>query len=102
MSAWKLTPEAENDLFDIWSYIARDNLDAANDVENSIYLACNLISESPLAGRTRADLTLLPVRFWLVQPHKIYFIVYDPIKEPLQILRIVHAARDLPQTLRQR
>ncbi len=34
MSAWLLTPEAENDLFDIWSYIAKHSADAANDVEH--------------------------------------------------------------------
>lgn len=102
MSAWQLTPEAENDLFAIWSYIAKDSADAANDVEHSIYLACDLLLEAPLAGRNRPDLTPLPLRFWLVQPHKTYFIVYDPIRQPLQIVRIVHAARDLPSTLRQR
>jgi plasmid stabilization system protein ParE len=32
MSAFTLTPLAEADLFDIWSYIAEDNEDAANRV----------------------------------------------------------------------
>jgi hypothetical protein len=36
MSRWQLTPEAENDLFEIWAYVARDNRDAANDVEEAI------------------------------------------------------------------
>ena len=100
MTGWKLTPEAEDDLFEIWAYVARDNRDAANEVEEAIYLACDLLSESPLAGRTRTDLTALPLLFWLVQPHKTYFVVYDPDEEPLKIVRIVHTARHLPSTLR--
>ncbi len=71
MNGWQLTPEAVEDLFDIWAYVARDNPDAANHVEQAIYLACDLLAESPLAGRTRGDLTPLPLRFWLVLPTKI-------------------------------
>jgi len=100
MSRRQLTPEAEDDPFDIWSYVARDDPDAANDVEEAIYRACDLLSESPLAGRTRADLTSLPLLFWLVQPYKTHFVVYDPNEEPLKIVRIVHASRHLPSTLR--
>lgn len=100
MSGWQLAPEAEDDLFEIWSYVARDDLDAANEVEEAIYLACDLLSGSPLIGRTRTDLTALPLLFWLVQPHKTYFVVYDPGEKPLKIVRIVHAARHLPSTLR--
>jgi plasmid stabilization system protein ParE len=80
--------------------VARDNLDAANEDEDSIYLACDLLSESPFAGQTRTDLASLPLRFWLVLPHKAYFIVYDPETDPLRIVRIMHAAQDLPSSLR--
>jgi plasmid stabilization system protein ParE len=100
MTGWKLTPEAEDDLFEIWAYVALDNRDAANEVEEAIYLACDLFSESPLAGRTRTDWTALPLLFWLVQPHKTSFVVYDPDEEPLKIVRIVHTARHLPSALR--
>ncbi len=33
MSSYQLTPQAVEDLFEIWSYIAGDDLDAANRVE---------------------------------------------------------------------
>jgi plasmid stabilization system protein ParE len=78
MSKYQFTPQALNDIFDIWSFIARDNLDAADRVEEAIYQACELLSGTPLAGRIREDLTSLPLRFWLVQPYSNYFIVYDP------------------------
>ncbi len=36
MSKYQFTPQATDDLFEIWSYIAGDNLDAANRVEEAI------------------------------------------------------------------
>jgi plasmid stabilization system protein ParE len=35
-----------------------------------------------------------------VHPYPNYLIVYDPAKKPLQIIRILHAARDIPTVLR--
>jgi len=100
MSSYQFTPQAVDDLFEIWSYIAGDDLEAANRVEEVIQAACGFLAESPLAGRIREDLTALPLRFWLVQPYRNYWIVYNPEKKPLQIIRIIHAARDLPRLLR--
>jgi plasmid stabilization system protein ParE len=36
MSRFQLTPQAIEDLFEIWTYIARDNLEAANAVEDAV------------------------------------------------------------------
>ncbi len=77
MSEYRFTPQAVDDLFEIWSYIATDNLDAANRVEEAVHSACAFLAESPLAGRVREDLTALPLRFWLVQPFRNCWIVYD-------------------------
>ncbi len=100
MNSYQFTPQAVDDLFGIWSYIASDDLDAANRVEEAIHVACAFLADTPLAGRVREDLTALPLRFWLVQPYRNYWIVYDPEKKPLRIIRIVHAARDIPPLLR--
>ncbi len=101
MTRFRLTPLAEDDLFDIWSYIARDNLHAANQVEAAIYEACAFLAEAPFRGHLRSDLTRLPLRFWTVQPYRNYLIVYDPSTRPLQIIRILHGARDIPMVLRE-
>jgi plasmid stabilization system protein ParE len=100
MSWYEFTPQAANDLFDIWSYIAQDNPDAADRVERAVLKACDLLCDTPLAGSSRPDLTALPLRLWPVQPYRKYFIVYDPQTIPLRIIRVLHAARDLPRTLK--
>jgi len=99
MSQYQFTPQAVGDLLEIWNFIAQDNPEAADRVEQAIFRACDLLSNSPLAGRARKDLTTLPVRFWVVHPYSKYLIVYDPEKKPLQIIRILHGARDLPSVL---
>ncbi|HET6218489.1 MAG TPA: type II toxin-antitoxin system RelE/ParE family toxin [Acidobacteriaceae bacterium] len=99
MSLYLLTPQAEEDLFDIWSYIAQDSLDAANRVETEIYGACAFLASTPQAGHVRLDLTNLTVRFWTLPHFSHYVIVYDPASHPLRIIRILHGARDIPRRL---
>ncbi|HKO04643.1 MAG TPA: type II toxin-antitoxin system RelE/ParE family toxin [Candidatus Acidoferrales bacterium] len=100
MSRFRLTSKAVAYLSEIWSFIAQESPEAADRVEQAIYRACELLSESPLAGRFRKDLTSLPVRFWLVRPYHTYFIVYDSEPRPLLVIRILHVARDIPAILR--
>src|SRR5579859_7894657 len=100
MSSFQLTPEAEEDLFSIWAYIRSDNADAADHVERAIYKACDFLASSPYAGHTRSDLTSKAVRFWVVRRFSSYVIVYDPARQPLAILRILHSARDLKREMR--
>jgi len=73
---------------------------AANRVEDAIHAACVLLAQNPLVGSIRKELTDLPLRFWVVRPYRNYWIVYDPDAKPLQIIRILHAARDVPELLR--
>jgi antitoxin ParD1/3/4 len=100
MKGYQFTPEAAADLFEIWCYIAEDDLEAANRVEDAIHAASALLAENPLSGNSRNDLTPLPVRFWLVQPYRRYWIVYDPDSIPLQVIRLLHVARDVAPLLR--
>ena len=99
MSSYQFTPQAVEDLFEIWSYIAGDDLEAASRVDEAIHAGCAFLTDTPLAGRIREDLTSLPLRFWLVQPYRNYWIVYRPETQPLQVIRIIHTARNIPQIL---
>jgi plasmid stabilization system protein ParE len=64
MSEYELTPQAADDLFEIWSHIARDSVEAASSVESAIFGACDSLAATPLGGHVRKDLSGLPVRFW--------------------------------------
>jgi len=99
MSSYQFTPQAIEDLFEIWSYIAGHDVEAASRVEEAIHAGCAFLTDTPLAGRIREDLTSLPLRFWLVQPYRNYWIVYRPETKPLQVIRIIHTARNIPQIL---
>ena len=99
MEKYQITPEAVSDLFEIWNFISQDNPEAADRVEEAVFRACDLLADSPLAGRVRKDLTPLPFRFWVVHPYSKYLIVSDPETKPLQIIRILHGARNLPSVL---
>jgi antitoxin ParD1/3/4 len=78
MSGYAFTPLAKADIFDIWSYIAEKNEDAALSVEQAIYDACAFLAEGPLRGHSRPDLTTRPVRFWTLTRYPNYTVVYRP------------------------
>jgi antitoxin ParD1/3/4 len=100
MSPYRLTPKAYADLFAIWYHIAADNSEAADRVETALYEACSFLAESPLCEHVRKDLTSLPVRFWTVLRYPNYVIVYDPESKPLNIIRILHGARNASEHLK--
>jgi plasmid stabilization system protein ParE len=93
MKAYCLTPAAEEDLFEIWSFIARDNLAAADRLESDFFNAFLQLADKPDLGHFRRDLTNKPVRFLSVRGT--YLIVYDPVSKPLEIMRLLHGARDM-------
>lgn len=64
MKSYRLTPAAEGDLFDIWSYIAPDNLESADRLESEILDTCQRLAERPDLGHFRRDLTDKLVRFF--------------------------------------
>lgn len=97
MKSYRLTPAAEDDSFEIWAYIAADNIEAADRVEGEIFDACARLAEWPHLGHLRRDLTDKPVRFYPVRGT--YLIVYDPATQPLEVIRILHGARDVTAEL---
>jgi plasmid stabilization system protein ParE len=95
MSVYRITPQAADDLFEIWSFIARDSVEAAGRVEETILNSCALLADAPQLGQARDHLTQRPVRFWTVPRYPNYVIVYDPSPRPLQVIRILHGKRNL-------
>lgn len=95
MKEYCLTPAAEDDLFEIWSFIANDNPTAADKLESDFFNAFKKLADKPDLGHFRRDLTDKPVRFFPVRGT--YLVVYDPdpASQPLVIIRLLHGARDV-------
>jgi plasmid stabilization system protein ParE len=65
-SRFVLTPEAREDLLEIWSYIATDSFDRADEVLDKLYDAFVRLSQAPGIGHQREDLADQRHRFWNV------------------------------------
>lgn len=102
MSSYALTPLAKADVFEIWSYVAEDSVNAANRVEQASYDACAFLAEAPLRGHVRRDLTDRPLRFWVLTRYPNYTVVYEPETKTLRIVAVLHGKRNLRRILRER
>jgi len=92
MSRFLLTPAARADLEEIVDFIAQDSLDAAQRVRRELRNSMRLLARTPGMGHFRSDLSDEPLRFWQVYS---FLIIYRPETRPLQILRVLRAARDV-------
>lgn len=87
----KLTPVARDDLEGIWEYIAAENPQAATRIAQALMQKCRLLAENPLLGRQRDELASGLRSF----PVRSYVIFYRIAATHLEIIRILHAARDI-------
>lgn len=94
-----LTPEARADLIEIWNYIAEDNIDGADQVLARLYDALARLGQTPGMGHHREDLADRRHRFWTVYS---YVVAYRWETTPIQIIAVVHGARQLEAFIQQR
>jgi toxin ParE1/3/4 len=87
---YRLSPLAERDLDEIWSYVAEDASPATADrLIDAIVERFDLLAEQPRMGRLRPEFGA-GVRSFAVENHIIY---YRPSGEVL-IARVLHGRRD--------
>ena len=96
MKSFILTPRAEQDVSDIWDYIAADSIEAADRVLAVLEKTLHRLAKNPGIGHMREDLADRRHRFFLVYS---YLIVYRFETQPLQVIRVLHAARDVQSIL---
>lgn len=96
MGRYVLTAAARADLSEIAEFIRQDSPDAAKRVVESLREAMARLAGLPEMGHIREDLARVSLRFWPVYS---YLIIYRPESRPLQILRILHSARDVRSLL---
>ncbi len=89
------TVRAESDLEELWLYIASDNMQAADGLLDGIEAQCRLIATQPGMGRSRPELAPGLRSF----PVGRYVILYQTLQDGIEIVRVLHSARDLDALL---
>jgi len=92
MAEVQRTRQADADLLEIWVYIAENNVEAANSTIYAIGRRCHDCADLPGMGRRRDDLAL-GLRS-ITEGN--YIIFYRLVDDGIQIVRVLHGARDLP------
>ena len=86
------TPQANDDLFSIWEYIAQRNTSAADTLTRRFDEAFRTLASNPGIGqrqdRYRPGLRCFPVGS--------YIIFYLTIDDGIEVVRVLHGARDIP------
>ncbi len=86
------TAKAEEDLIEIWMYVAADNPEVADKLIERIDTKCKMLAHNPAMGQARPDIGS-GLRYF---PTGQYLILYRETSEGVEIVRIVHGARYLP------
>ena len=94
MARYVFTAPAARDLSEIWDFIARDDVDAADRVIEEICASVGRLAAMPRMGRLRENLSDEVLRSWPVYS---YLIFYRPDTSPLQVVRVVSGYRDLEE-----
>jgi toxin ParE1/3/4 len=84
-------PKAYEDLFEIWDFIAADNIAAADAWIDKLDEQLLLLASHPLMGRSREELAEGIRSF----PIGRYVIFYLPETNGITVVRILHSARDI-------
>ncbi|MGH6931050.1 MAG: type II toxin-antitoxin system RelE/ParE family toxin [Dongiaceae bacterium] len=77
----------------IWLDIARDDPKAADRMFDRLESRCSELAAHPRLGRTRPDIAV-GARCLVVEP---YLILYRILGGDVEIVRVVHGARNLPR-----
>jgi toxin ParE1/3/4 len=85
------TVRAEQDLDEIWFYIALDNVEAADNLLDNVDSSCQLLAIQPRAGRLRPELAPELRSF----PVGRYVVFYRPQDDGIDVVRVLHSARDI-------
>jgi toxin ParE1/3/4 len=90
MAIVRRTSKAAHDLVDVGEFVAAHDLRAADRLLHRIDATCRLPSGQPELGTLREDLAP-NLRFF---PVGNYLIFYRPIAEGIEVIRVLHGARD--------
>jgi toxin ParE1/3/4 len=91
MSRAKYTQQAQEDILDIAAFIAADNAQAARRLMAKILRSCERLHAQPQSGRLRPEIAPNVRSF----PIEKYLISYRAARGGVEVLRVLHGARDI-------
>jgi toxin ParE1/3/4 len=91
MPPLRISPRATLDLVEIWNYIADDSVENADIFVDQLNEAMQKLSRHPGMGRQREELAPRVRSF----PYQRYIIFYRADSKTLEIVRVLHGARDV-------
>ncbi len=90
---------ADSDIDNHINYMAQDNPDAALRFIDALEVTYSKIAEFPAIGSPRYSHLVKNVRFRAVQDFENHLIFYLERQDYIDIIRILHGARDIPALL---
>ena len=99
MSRYVLSNEALTELDEIWLYIARDDVDAADRWIARLLDSCEMLARNPNVGHPREEIADRSVLLWPVGK---YLIAFRPHPDHIEIIALTEGSRDIPTYLRKR
>ena len=94
MSEFRLAPEAEAELDDIWLHIARNSsIETATRVVEKITERFWLLAQYPYLGRARDEDLRAGLRSFTADGYAIIYRILE--RDVVLILRVVHGRRDI-------
>jgi plasmid stabilization system protein ParE len=93
-----VTDSARADIRAIIVYLRERSPQAAKAVRSRLHNDIRRLADFPNIGHLRKDVTLQTLRFWSVYS---YLIVYRADRRPIEIIRVLHGAQDLPKFFRE-
>jgi toxin ParE1/3/4 len=89
----RLADSAKLDLLDIWLYLSNNEVEFADRVIDQITATYERLADFPEMGRSRDELFPGYRSF----PIGEYLIFYRPIQNGIEVIRVVHGSRNLPE-----
>jgi toxin ParE1/3/4 len=86
-----ISPQAREDLFDIWFYIAEDSTVNADRFIDKLAKKYRWLTEVPKAGVKRNDLAK-NLRCFPLDKYMLYYIVSE---KTLELVRVLHGSRNV-------
>jgi toxin ParE1/3/4 len=98
-----IRPRADRDLDEHAAFIARDNLEAGRRFYDAAAQAFEQLAMMPEMGSPRIfrNPALAGLRLWRIPGFECHLIFYRPIQDGIEVIRVLHAARDIDGILGQ-